>query len=91
MPVLPFRERFLYLSKRGEMNTADLCYSIGWVYRPTPERARAERRRPGCVKPDTSHARRVLGIGCHGKDYVTYDVALKLANALGLDPHEAGI
>lgn len=96
VPVAPFREQFLKLNRRGEMGLSDLCIYMGWVFRPSEEACKRERRRPGYVKPATSYANRVLGLrrrpGCpQEKEHVTYDVALKLCSALGMDPWEAGI
>lgn len=96
VPVEPFREFFVFLRDRGQMNTADLCFAMGWVYRPSDQRRVAEHR-TARIKPDTSHAQRVLGLrrqGCQGageKQYVTYDVAVRLCEALGMDPHVAGV
>lgn len=95
--VAPFRERFLALQAQGEMTLSDLCIYVGWIYRPQPSRLQAERRRPGSVKPDTSRASRTLGLRQrpgrnHGEQcHVTYEQALKLCRALGMDPHEAGV
>lgn len=99
VPVGPFRERFVYLRDRGEMTTQALCWHMGWVSPISEETARKERRRPGTLRPRTSHAVRVLGLrdrrvrqhdGCV-QQHVTYDTAEKLCRALGMDPWEAGI
>lgn len=96
VPNAPFRERFFEMQAQGEITLSQLCVFMGWVYRPSPERLRAERRRPGSVKADTSLARRALGIDRHpcrnfDKQYVSYETGLRLCRALGMDPHEAGV
>lgn len=90
VPVAPFRERFEFLQRRGQMTLTDLCLSMGWIIRMGEQAARRERRRPGYVKANTSHARHTLGV-VGGKQYISYDQALKLCHALGMDPWEGGI
>jgi hypothetical protein len=96
VPVEPFRERYLELRQRNEITATSLCLRMGWIYRPGAGSCEKERRRPGTVKADTSRALVTLGLrrrsGCEGaRQFVTYDDAIKLADALGLDPWEAGI
>lgn len=95
--VTPFREKFVRLRETRQMSTSQLCMHMGWVYRPSADVCRREGRRPGYVKPSINTALVTLGMGRHHKQNhdlqatVTYDVALRLANALGMDPYEAGI
>lgn len=100
VPVDAFRERFVYLRDRGEITTQGLCWNMGWVSRISDETARKEHRRPGTMRPQTSKAVTTLGLrerrptGCTHtgrQQHVTYDTALRLCQALGLDPFEAGI
>lgn len=95
VPVAPFREKFLQLQKAGDMTLGDLCDAMGWGYFISEEKAKRERR-SSCWKPDTSHAQRNLGIrrrndSYNPKEHVPYAMAVKLCDALGMDPHEAGI
>jgi hypothetical protein len=96
VPVEPFRLRFLRLQSQGQMTLSGLCVTMGWVYRPSEMRLRAEQRRPGAVKPNTSLAKRALGMErrpgrLDAQHHVTYETALRLTAALGMDPHEAGV
>lgn len=96
VPVEPMREQYLRLRERGLITMGDVCIHMGWVYRPSPGRLRAERRREGVIRPDYSRARRELGLerrqDCQGpREYLGYDTALRLSQILGLDPHEAGL
>lgn len=83
--IAPFRERFIQLYNLGEIDFAELA------------------RRMGRTRKDTSYVQRMLGfrpaveVDSRGVKYkkfrkkVEYDTAVKLADALGLDPIDVGI
>lgn len=95
VPVGPIRRRFEQMERTGEISIADLCNYMGWVTRLSDERCKAERRRPGYCRPQTAFARRVLGQRgeCFDRKigFVNYDTAVRLCQALGMDPWEAGV
>lgn len=87
VPNVPFRERFLEMEVRGEMALHRLCLLMGWT-RPRPN---------GQVGGCTTTARRKLGLApvrpgeTRCREVVTYEEALRLCDALGLDFHEGGV
>lgn len=95
VPVGPFRERFVHMRGRGEITLGQLCREMGWTYLISEDQARRERRR-SCIKPNTSLAERRLGLRAHScsgfeREHVPYEMAERLCQVLGMDPHEAGI
>lgn len=96
VPAEPFRERFIYLRDRNELTASQLCWHMGWVYRPSRSACSREGRHHGHKKPNTSHAAHVLGLtrrtGCQQRSTsIRYETALPLSKALGLDPFECGL
>lgn len=99
----PLRERFLYLEKRGVMTASILAGRLGWfVMVPGGGRSNGKRYAAG----DMSRVRRTLGIApesdrCAGggrgrprgglRQAIRYELAVQIAFALGMDPHEAGV
>jgi transcriptional regulator with XRE-family HTH domain len=81
VPVAPFRERFERLAEREELTLAELASRMGWI-----------NARRGT--PDIQRSQRVLGLVQHGKSYrqyVDYELAIRLCDALDLDYFEAGV
>lgn len=102
--VDPFRERFLLLERAGAITRGQVAQAMGWVSPRTMTDKLHRGVRPDRVlmKPDASRVSRTLGIAAHSRakyvhcepairDSIPYDLALRLADVLGLDPMEAGI
>lgn len=86
VPNAPFRERFEQLKARG-YSVADVALWLGWY-------------RSDTKMPDNSRVMRTLGLapwpsgskgGWYYADTVSYERAVELCDALGLDPHECGV
>lgn len=90
VPNAPLRERFLTLYEAGALTLSSLCERAG-IMRVQRDRDRRT--------PDTSYALRALGLipqgggrgGARLRTHVPYELAVRLADALGMDPHEAGV
>lgn len=87
VPVAPLREHFIRAYNRDELTARDVAERMGWV-----------RTHDGV--PDSTRVMRALGLaqktsrGGSPRRYTTvleYETALRLAKALGMDPHEAGV
>jgi hypothetical protein len=88
--VEPFRERFLQLTANGT-TASDIAERLGWTLGGSATR-------PG--NPDVVRVKRAVGLMAyepgHGrprrfKERITYEMAVQLAEALHMDPHEAGV
>jgi hypothetical protein len=103
VPVEPFRERFLLLQKQG-LTRGDVARAMGWVHRRNPDDLARRGCRPDRVayKADTTRVARVLGLTAQSRGgylvadpcitrAIPYDVAVRLAQILGLDPVDAGL
>lgn len=91
----PLRERFLLLQEREGLSASEVAMRAGFV----------KRTADGREKVDTSYVLRVLGLmtwaSCkkaNGKRYdgykskvVSYDMAVRLADALNMDYWDAGV
>jgi len=83
VPVEPFRDRFLQLREDG-VTAGEVARRLDWA---------------SASGADTCRLRRALGLsawrssrgGTYLRDSVPYDEAVKLAEALGLDPHECNV
>jgi hypothetical protein len=95
VPNAPFRERFLKLQEQGDISTRDICQVMGWMRR---RNAQSESR----DHPDGKWLQRKLGIipdlpkpGAlttpDPRDTIPYEEAVKLADIMGMDYHEAGV
>jgi hypothetical protein len=84
VPVEPFRARFLELYCRGDLTANGLAAHLGLV-----------RRRRGCGSDaDGTAVKRMLGLKEHRgrrRTTVPYDLAVRLADALGLDYTGCGV
>lgn len=88
VPVDPLKERFLLLCERGEISTSEVALRCNWI-------------RSDTGAPDATRVRRALGLKeCLARGgesrkrkqtKVRYETAVLLAEALNMDPHEAGI
>lgn len=88
VPVDPLRDRFVKLLKSGEITANEVAIRCNWI-------------RSDTNAPDTTRVRRALGLkeslargGETRKRVQTqlrYETAVLLAEALHMDPHEAGI
>jgi hypothetical protein len=87
VPVGPLRDHFIKAYNRGEIAPHDVARQMGWIHAHSG-------------RPDTSRALRALGLrektarGGSPKRYITvleYETAVRLAEAIGMDPHEAGV
>lgn len=88
VPVAPLQERFIQLRDRGEITANELALRLGWI-------------RSDTGSPDSTRVRRALGLKeclARGGDKhrraqtnVRYETAVLLAEALHMDPHEAGV
>lgn len=77
------RERFCQLAQREEYDMAEMvAIRAGWM-------------RSGSQYPDLQRVRRALGLDADSahrvRRSVSYENAVRLADALGLDPFEAGV
>ena len=87
--VDPFRERYVELREREGLTLSMVADRLGWTIPPSP--AYPE------VRPDTTRAARALGLKPYMSKRRTYirsrvreGTARKLAEALDMDPYEAG-
>jgi hypothetical protein len=79
VPIAPFRDAFL----ASGLSYSELARRMGWTL----------------VKPDVQKVRRQLGLaGSQGlvyndkpREFMHYDIAVKLAEALDIDPVEVGL
>jgi hypothetical protein len=88
VPVDPLRDQFQKLINRGEITTNEVALRCNWIRSDTGQ-------------PDTTRVRRALGLKeCLARGgetrkrkqtTVRYETAVLLAEALNMDPHEAGI
>lgn len=88
VPIEPLRERFERLAERGEITAHEVAFRCGWF-------------RSDTGAPDSTRVRRALGLkecwqrgGADKKTVqrqVRYETAVVLAEALHMDPHEAGV
>lgn len=89
--VLPLQVRFLELKADNRISPGVIAEEMGWT-----------RTHNGGRRPDVGRLHRALGLRPHGRDprmrgeqrcasTIRYEVALKLADLLGLDPVEAGL
>jgi hypothetical protein len=88
VPIEPFRARYEQLLKNGT-SASEVARRMGFRASPTA-------RVPGGA--DTQRLKRTLGLAPYykrGKTYigkgVTYETAVRLAEALEMDPAEAGV
>lgn len=83
VPNAPFQARFYELQAQGE-RPADIARRLGWYDHG---------------RPDGPRVKRVLGLRPNGRGtkgpairtHITYRNALRLADAMGLDPWEIGL
>lgn len=95
VPLAPFQQRYLLLERRGEITMYELCVRMDWMRRPSAARSST------VPHPDTSRGQRVLGFRrdvrkanrCEPalRVVVSLETGMRLADALGMDPHEAGV
>ena len=88
VPVQPLQSRFLELIGRGEISANEVALRCGWI-------------RSDTGNPDSTRVRRALGLKkclTRGGEVekkvqtrVRYETAVLLAEALHMDPHEAGV
>jgi hypothetical protein len=88
VPVGPLRDRFLKLINSGEVTTNEVALRCGWI-------------RSDTGAPDSTRVRRALGLKKslarggetrrQAQTQVRYETAVLLAQALHMDPHEAGV
>jgi len=88
VPNEPLREKFVALQKRGEITAGELATRLGWM-------------RSDTGAPDSTRVRRALGLkeclvrGGESKkvlqESLRYETAVLFAEALHMDPHEAGV
>jgi hypothetical protein len=88
VPLAPLQERFLKLVERGEITTNEVALRCGWI-------------RSDTNAPDSTRVRRALGLKeCltrggettkRVQTRVRYETAVLLAEALNMDPFEAGV
>jgi hypothetical protein len=80
--VAPLREAF----EQSGLTLSEVCRRLGW-YCPKVNRP--------SLGPDTARLRRALGTQHHGRGYVNrrigYDLAARIAEAIGVDPVEVGL
>jgi hypothetical protein len=80
--VAPLREAF----ERSGLTLSEVCRRLGW-YCPKVNRP--------SLGPDTARLRRALGTQRHGRGYVNrrigYDLAARIADAIGADPVEVDL
>lgn len=83
IPVRPFQERAIELVNRG-WSWSEIAYKSGLT-----------RTRYGRLKGDTSRLKRMIGLypQKHGSINIgiEYKTAERLARAMDMDPHEAGL
>lgn len=76
------RERFRQLQVREGLRAEEVAVQVGWL-------------RPGRNCPDGQRVERALGLACDDRKrtrrFVTYENAVRLADALRLDPYEVGV
>lgn len=81
VPNEPLRERYARLAAQQEDIAEVVALRCGWL--------RGQRH------PDTQRVRRTLGLDADSaqrvRKTVSYENAVRLADALGLDPFEAGV
>lgn len=88
VPVGPLQERFLRLRERGEITATEVATRCGWI-------------RSDTGGPDSTRVKRALGLkealARGGEERrvaqtkVRYETAVLLAEALHMDPFEAGV
>lgn len=89
--MLPLQKRFLELKAEHRISPGVLAEEMGWV-----------RSHGDGTRGDVGRLHRALGLRPHGRDprmrgeqrcatTIRYEVAVKLADLLGLDPQEAGL
>lgn len=81
----PFRLKFLEMQKKEDLTLAEIATRIGWETKD---------RKSGEAKPDSSRVGRTLGLvkengAC--RQFVSYDNAVLLCQALHVDYHEIGV
>jgi hypothetical protein len=83
--VAPLREAF----EQSGLTLSEVCRRLGWYC--------SKVKRPG-TGPDTSRLRRTLGMQPHSSSYgpyvnrrIGYDLAARIAEAIGVDPVEVGL
>lgn len=94
IPVDPFREAFEQRRDRDGLTLSRLADELGWYRKRTGQRKNA-----GQMMADSQRVSRVLGITPFhdGRGHtsvrtaLSYDLAVRLAEALDLDPRDVGI
>lgn len=97
VPVAPFRERYLELHRRRDMSLHDVARIMEWS-----KHKRDDPRWGTTNSWDDGYAARVLGLRAEipGKkdrgvmrhrETISYEVGVKLCDALGMDYHEGGV
>lgn len=81
VPIEPFRERYLELESQGQITAEQLSLRLGY---DRPDRRAALRAVGLTTYPDGKYGKRT-------KRSTRVDFGLRLAEALGLDPHEVGL
>jgi hypothetical protein len=95
VPVEPFQVRFLKLQAMGSISFSELARHMGWSNRKDPD--------PNDDRNwDSTYAKRVLGflpyptkpnaiLPATEREFIDYDMAVKLCDVLGMDYHEGGV
>ena len=92
VPNAPLRKRFLELNRTEGLSLHDVCMQVGFVKHP--------KNRPPVG--DTSYLQRLLGLRADTRgprdrsvptprETIKYELAVRLAEVLEMDPHEAGV
>lgn len=84
IPIDPFRERYLELEAKGQITAEQLAIRLGYDRNGPPDRRQALRAVGMVSYPDGKYGKRI-------KQSTRIDFGLRLAEVLGLDPHEVGL
>jgi hypothetical protein len=94
VPLEPFQHRFRELERTRGLTMGTVCARMGWT--------RNRPGRPDVQIPDVSKGARMLGFKPYQRGrhqviepapttVIDYESAVRLADALGMDPHEGGV
>lgn len=79
-----FRERYEKLAERDGLSLSDVADRVGWY----------STNGKGVIRPDTSRVSRMLGLAVDGgkyREYMSYENAVKLCDALHMEYTDIGI